>query len=486
MKMTPDDEARLTAYGIGELDPSEQAGMESLLAANADTRHHIEATRSTAALLQEALSTEAAPATDEVRRRALFDRSIAAATQGEVYRVITHPPVNSGRNRMELLAIAAGVAITAATLTLICTSIFRQTPGKPIRVIDRNPTSLPMQTSQYPLVFLETDESTNPFIAHLPRDMVIGSSEHPVGNELAIGLPGAVWIAPARSTTGPAAAVMAVTMENPFLEASHHPISTFGFTASDQSYRSVRQAIEANHLPPRESVRIEELVNFFPYAYRAPAEGETFAANIEVSACPWQKAHRLMRIGLKAKETAEPLAVADELSLQVEFNPLRVQSYRLLGYDQQMVARPLSGDDTKHNQIKGGRQVTALYEIVLNEAGMEAAREPLRYQQPGNFTVAARSNEVATLQVNYREPGGAYRSLTYAAADPSTERAASPSHDFNFAAAVAGFGLVLQQSPHRGTATYDSVLALAEGAQDGQVLGERAKFVELIRHAKKL
>jgi Ca-activated chloride channel family protein len=68
------------------------------------------------------------------------------------------------------------------------------------------------------------------------------------------------------------------------------------------SYANVRRFLGENRLPPADAVRIEELVNYFPYAYAPPAGDAPFAVHTEVTGCPWEPSHRLVRIGLKAKE----------------------------------------------------------------------------------------------------------------------------------------------------------------------------------------
>jgi hypothetical protein len=93
--------------------------------------------------------------------------------------------------------------------------------------------------------------------------------------------------------------------ENPFLLARDNPLSTFSIDVDTASYSNVRRFLERGGLPPPDAVRIEELINYFPYDYEPPTDETPFAAHAEVASCPWNPEHRLVRIGLKGKEIAE-------------------------------------------------------------------------------------------------------------------------------------------------------------------------------------
>jgi Ca-activated chloride channel family protein len=90
--------------------------------------------------------------------------------------------------------------------------------------------------------------------------------------------------------------------ENAFREAASNPLSTFSIDVDTASYSNVRRFLNRNSLPPTDSVRIEELINYFGYDYQAPKDGSPLAVTVEMSACPWQKDHQLVHIGIKAKE----------------------------------------------------------------------------------------------------------------------------------------------------------------------------------------
>ncbi len=95
--------------------------------------------------------------------------------------------------------------------------------------------------------------------------------------------------------------------ENPFMAAAANPLSTFAIDVDRASYANVRRFIHQGQLPPKDAVRIEELVNYFTYDDPSPDDNAPFAVTTELGAAPWQPAHRLLRIGLKARA----LGVAD-------------------------------------------------------------------------------------------------------------------------------------------------------------------------------
>ena len=92
--------------------------------------------------------------------------------------------------------------------------------------------------------------------------------------------------------------------ENPFLEASRAPLSTFSIDVDTASYSNTRRFITDGQLPPRDAVRIEELVNYFSYDYPQPAGQAPFSVTTEVAECPWNTQHKLAHIGLQGRRVS--------------------------------------------------------------------------------------------------------------------------------------------------------------------------------------
>src|SRR5205085_9524346 len=93
--------------------------------------------------------------------------------------------------------------------------------------------------------------------------------------------------------------------ENPFLEAARAPLSTFSIDVDTASYSNTRRFLNDGQLPPRDAVRIEELVNYFTYDYPQPDGQTPFSVTAEVAECPWNTQHKLVHIGLQGKKMAQ-------------------------------------------------------------------------------------------------------------------------------------------------------------------------------------
>jgi Ca-activated chloride channel family protein len=93
-------------------------------------------------------------------------------------------------------------------------------------------------------------------------------------------------------------------VEQGFIAAAQQPVSTFSIDVDTASYSNVRRFLQQHQRPPRDAVRIEELVNYFKYDYTPPTNDAPFTAHLEVAGCPWQPRHRLAKIGLKGREVS--------------------------------------------------------------------------------------------------------------------------------------------------------------------------------------
>ena len=461
--------------------------------------------------------------------------------------------------------------------------------------------------------------------------------------------------------------------ENPFLTVQSQPLSTFSVDVDTASYSNSRRFLADGTLPPKDAIRIEEWVNYFAYDYAQPTGSAPFAVNTEVTSCPWNSAHRLVRIGIKGQEmreenvparnlvflldvsgsmmsprklplvkrglalmtdslrpqdsiaivvyagnsglvlpatsgrergkilkaldsmeaggstnggagiqlaysvaqrqfkkgginrvilatdgdfnvgttsdgeltrliedkrksgvfltvlgfgtgntkdsTMEMLAdkgngnyayidtlaearkvlvreagstlvtIAKDVKLQVEMNPLKVASYKLIGYENRLLAKEDFNDDKKDaGEIGAGHTVTALYEIVPKGAPSAAVStvDPLKYQAPGAPTPSAASGELMTVSVRYKPPQGDVSTKFSVVVPDQTKPIDQASDDYRFGVAVANAALVLRGSADVKQSSLETARALAAGAVGQDLHGDRREFLAMLDQAKRL
>jgi len=466
--------------------------------------------------------------------------------------------------------------------------------------------------------------------------------------------------------------------ENPFVDAKGNPLSTFSIDVDTASYSNVRRFINEGSLPPKDAVRVEELINYFTYDYPQPSDGRPFAVHLDVTSCPWETSHRLVRIGLKGKEiatdkrgpsnlvflldvsgsmtpperlplvkqamrllvekltendrvaivvyagasglalpsttgdhkehilealenlqaggstngaegiqlaykiaadnfikggvnrvilatdgdfnvgvtsqgdlirlieekaksgvflsvlgvgtdnlkdsTMQKLAdkgngnyayldsldearkvlvqqmngtlvtIAKDVKIQVEFNPARVASYRLIGYEKRMLRKEdFNNDKVDAGEIGAGHTVTALYEVVpvgaaANPAASVPPVDPLKYSSNERSTSAqsTSSSEMLTVKLRYKKPDGDRSELVERAVTDAPGNFENAPADLKFAAAVAEFGMILRDSEYKGNGTFATVLEWAEEGKGTDANGYRSGFIELVRKAQAL
>jgi Ca-activated chloride channel family protein len=468
--------------------------------------------------------------------------------------------------------------------------------------------------------------------------------------------------------------VFAPIVDNLFVFVNQDRQSTFSIDVDTASYANVRRFLTQNLLPPKDAVRIEELLNYFPYndPPPPPSSAEPFAVHVEVAGCPWDAGHRLVRIGIAAKpidqsrrppsnlvflvdvsgsmdaenklplvqwglqrlveqlgendqvamvvyagasglvlpstsclKKAEILAaieqlraggstnggagiqlaydvatqhfikngtnrvilatdgdfnvgitkdddlvrlieakaksgvflsvlgfgmgnlkdaklekladkgnghyayidspreaykvlveemgstlvtVAKDVKIQVDFNPAKVSQFRLIGYENRVMAHRDFNDDTKDaGEIGAGHHVTALYELVPpgNESPSKSAELGSAIARKPALT-AGSGPESFTVKMRYKRPNeDTSRPLDQPAIDRGLDFARA-SDDLKLAAAVAGFGMMLRDSPYKGSLTYAAVLEIAQPTLARDPSGYRKEFVEMVRKAQAL
>ena len=184
------------------------------------------------------------------------------------------------------------------------------------------------------------------------------------------------------------------------------------------------------------------------------------------------------------------VTIAKDVKVQVEFNPARVASYRLIGYEKRMLRKEdFNNDKADAGEIGAGHTVTALYEVVpigvaSNPAASVPPIDPLKYSASETSTS---SNDILTVKLRYKKPDGEQERVDRAHRDGHKWNVCKAHRsDLKFAAAVAEFGMILRDSEYKGNGTLEAVLEWAREGKGGDANGYRAGFIELVRKAQAL
>jgi Ca-activated chloride channel family protein len=179
--------------------------------------------------------------------------------------------------------------------------------------------------------------------------------------------------------------------------------------------------------------------------------------------------------------------VAKDVKIQIEFNPEVVAEYRLIGYENRVLAREdFNNDKVDAGEIGAGHSVSALYEVTLAGSGGERI-DPLRYGR-SKPTPAAHSSEVATLRLRYKLPQEDRSKLveTIVRKESIVMNLQQNSDDYRFAAAVAAFGQTLRGGKYLEQFGYDEIISLARGSLGSDAGGYRSELLRLVALARDL
>lgn len=182
---------------------------------------------------------------------------------------------------------------------------------------------------------------------------------------------------------------------------------------------------------------------------------------------------------------ASLLTLAKDVKLQLEFNPAKVASYRLIGYENRLLAAEDFDNDAKDaGELGAGHTVTALYELV--PATGEAAQNSLTYTETQIKENALASKDLLTLKLRYKQPNSETSQLLSQSVSTDSLSWSTASADLHFAASVAGFGMLLRNSEHKGNLNFEKVLQLGREGKGQDPNGYRAAYLELVQAAQRL
>lgn len=175
--------------------------------------------------------------------------------------------------------------------------------------------------------------------------------------------------------------------------------------------------------------------------------------------------------------------IAKDVKIQVEFNPAKVQAYRLIGYENRMLKSEDFNDDKKDaGELGAGHTVTALYEII--PVGVESeflkSVDELRYQK-NKSAKESKSEELLTIKFRYKRPSENFSNLITQVLKDEHINLENSSDDFRWSAAVAEFGMLLRDSEFKAHANYQQVVQLASGAIGEDKEGYRREFIAMVQ-----
>ncbi|MFT3911991.1 MAG: von Willebrand factor type A domain-containing protein [Ferruginibacter sp.] len=182
--------------------------------------------------------------------------------------------------------------------------------------------------------------------------------------------------------------------------------------------------------------------------------------------------------------------IAKDVKLQVEFNPAKIAGYRLIGYENRILNKEDFKDDKKDaGELGSGHTVTALYEIIPAGVTSEFLKDvdPLKYQQkPNKEMPILASDELLTIKFRYKDPAGSKSELIEHPVKGITAAFSKTSDNFRFAAAVAGFGMLLRNSQFKGNNNYAKILEYGNASIGQDKEGYRKEFISLVKKASNL
>jgi Ca-activated chloride channel family protein len=324
MKINPDD-PKWTAYVLGELSDAERAELERELESSTAAREAVDEIRLTTALLKDEFARESAAGLTPAQKQAIGAAAAAAEPRYKGWLSFRVPAFATLAVTVCIVVGSVGVSsLLRSRQTASLMSI--DTADMPVRQIGEAP--LPKSeiysaaSRDAAPVIREKDQAAQPgqqrqqgqqgqAFNELQDREIFGyrrsESERLPALKTAEPAPPAPAMAPAAPADIPDRKRLNTEAydyisDNPFIRAAQEQVATFSIDVDTASYANLRRFITMNQLPPKDAVRIEEMLNYFTYDYAPPTGPQPIAAYTEVAAAPWEPSHRLVRVAIKGKE----------------------------------------------------------------------------------------------------------------------------------------------------------------------------------------
>ncbi len=182
--------------------------------------------------------------------------------------------------------------------------------------------------------------------------------------------------------------------------------------------------------------------------------------------------------------------IAKDVKLQIEFNPAKVQGYRLIGYENRLLAKEDFNDDKKDaGELGSGHTVTALYEVIPVGVKSDFLKSVDSFKYQNNIQPLSKSshtNEMMTVKFRYKAPDGDVSKLIEHPLKDNQLSITKTSDNFRFAASVAEFGMLLRNSEFKASSSFDNIISMAKKAKGNDDEGYRSEFIRLVESAQLL
>ncbi len=414
MKVNLDD-PNLTAFALGELSPDDHAKMAATIADSPEAQAYVAETQQFARVLR---------AEYEADRQQPERRAPIVVRMEEERRASSRYQWGSLAAALAIFAVIAAAAIT--TLNRETGRLAKQQDDRTTLGVERKAPSAPIEAIPEPTVEMEVaQQPAAPPPATAPpnapefveekqgagRDMAAAGKNRNFARNPSAPKP----VAPVQryaSSSSVAGDAMEVeppsryrqdfnkatydkVEENPFLPAASNPLSTFSIDVDTASYANVRRFINSGSLPPKDAVRVEEMINYFTYDYKEPENDKPFSIDLDATSCPWEPSHRLLRIGLKGREVANEKRPASNLVflLDVSGSMMPAERLPLVKQAMRLLVDKLGENDRVAIVIYAGGSGLALKSTPGNEK--EKILRALEELQAGGSTNGAEGIELA-------------------------------------------------------------------------------------------
>jgi Ca-activated chloride channel homolog len=381
MKVNLDD-PNLTAFALGELEPDEHAKMAEAIADSPEAQSYVAETQQFARLLR----------TEYEADRQLVADSISKKRE-RLTNVVWTEEQRRSSSRYQWGSLVAMLAIFAVIGAVAITTLRRESGRL---------TTQRKQTQNLPSATVEAEpEPTGEMdMAEPPPPPPVPMSKPMASN--AFGFRYSSGAGETKEAEPPSryrqdfnTATYDKLEENPFLPAATNPLSTFSIDVDTASYANVRRFINSGSLPPKDAVRVEEMINYFTYDYKEPDGDKPFSIDVDATSCPWEASHRLLRIGLKGREVANEKRPASNLVflLDVSGSMMPAERLPLVKQAMRLLVDKLRENDRVAIVIYAGGSGLALKSTPGNEK--EKILRALEELQAGGSTNGAEGIELA-------------------------------------------------------------------------------------------